>query len=63
MITLEQLLQEERLWRKHLSTQDRGSYCESPSQQYDIVARIVAGYKQVADNLLQLERYGYKLPQ
>lgn len=63
MIDLNALIEESRKWRKHISKLDKGSYCEEPCQEYSLGIKITKAYEDIVDNIIKLERYGYKLPQ
>lgn len=56
------VLERERVWRKHCSGYDSGSYCENPSQQYIRGSKVHTLYRQLYDALLEIERYGDAQP-
>ncbi len=55
-------LESERSWRNHLSRLDTGSYCENPEPAAVSASKIMGLYRQLADELLDAERNGYKFP-
>lgn len=58
----EYALMKETLWTHHLGKFDRGSYCESPDNNYVAAEKIRTLYRQLADALLQYSRDGRKFP-
>jgi len=61
-ISVEELIEESRIWDKHRRTLDSGSYCEDVSPDYTMATHIKKLYEQLIDERLKYERSGYKLP-